>query len=316
MNNELSEILKDCLVIPYSSELIERLQSLCNQYAVSHNIDDNWVARRAILLFSNQKEQSLKKELETAYEDMFGDKVVLPLIVVNALIVYIICQAIDGMYEDADAEFCSMSLMNCVILLNENYGSMPFAKILVGGYGKLQSYMKDTAKNFEVDVEPFSEKLFVDTPQQLISKGFDEDNIKVCKKLAVDAWKYNTIKFLEQYREKSNSYYDYYVVISKIINSIPHIYIYLDVDAVLAYLDNEYDEEECKMISEIFKELINKGVSVESYECESSIILRSLRKDKLVCNLNFMLSKLSKHDFGVYLYYELLMEKIAANGTE
>ena len=316
MNNELSEILKDCLVIPYSSELIERLQSLCNQYAVNHNIDDNWVARQAILLFSNQKEQSLKKEIETAYEDLFGDKIVLPLIVVNALIVYIICQAIDGMYEDADAEFCSMSLMNCVILLNENYGSMPFAKILVGGYGKLQSYMKDTTKNFEVDVEPFSEKLFVATPHQLISEGFDEDNIKVCKKLAVDAWKYNTIKFLEQYRGKSNFYYDYFVAISKIVDSLPYIYTYVNVDAVLAYLDNKYDEEECKTISEICEEMKTKEVSVESCECESSIILRLLKNDKDVSTLNFTESKLSKHDFGVYLYYELLMEKIAAYGTE
>ena len=41
MNNELIEILQGCLVIPYSRETVERLETLCNNYVSNNEIDDN-----------------------------------------------------------------------------------------------------------------------------------------------------------------------------------------------------------------------------------------------------------------------------------
>lgn len=50
---------------------------------------------------------------------------------------------------------------------------------------------------------------------------------------------------------------------------------------------------------------------------KSSILLRLLNQDEDLLDLPFVKTPLSKHDFGVYLFYELLMEKIAGNyGTE
>lgn len=316
MNNELIEILQGCLVIPYSRETVERLETLCNNYVSNNEIDDNWIARCAITLFTRQKDENLKSYMEKAYMEQYDEQITIPSVVVNALMVYMISQAIDNKYEDVDSEFCSMALMNCVILLNGSFESMPFAKYLVGGYGKLQSYMKRMTDKFNVEVNSFSEDLFVESTQNLIDEGLNEELISVCKKLAADSWKYHLIKHLESYRNKNNSYSDYYNVVSHIVISQPYTYLYVDINVALSYLDKEGNADGKKKIREICEELESSGCSVKSCECESSIILRLMGKDEILSNLPFTETKLSKHDFGVYLYYELLMEKITADGTE
>lgn len=308
MKVDLYEMLKGCLIIPYPKEVAERMGKLTADYANQNHVDDNWVARWAISLFCKQKNVELQHYMESQYEELYGERLLFPSSTINALMAYMICQAIDGKYEDADPEYSSIALMNCVILLNGKLGSMPFAEYLLEGYGKLQSYMTQQTEAFEIDATELVDKLFYKPTGELINDGVDEDKIRACKKLAIDAWKYQVVKMLEGYKDTCCSYADCFKILSDVVNSMPYHFLHIDIEQVLKYLYNSGDKVET--ISDITKELIQSGCVFEACECDSSILLRLTNEDDELIALPFMNTDLSKHDFCVYLYYELIMEKI------
>ena len=137
MKADLYDMLKGSLIIPYTEEVVERMEMLTADYAKQYHVDDHWVARWVISLFCRQKNVELKQYMESQYEELYGEHLLFPTSTINALMAYMICQAIDGKYEYADSEYCSMALMNWVVLLNRRISTMPFAEYLLEGDGKL-----------------------------------------------------------------------------------------------------------------------------------------------------------------------------------
>lgn len=88
---------------------------------------------------------------------------------------------------------------------------------------------------------------------------------------------------------------------------MPHEYLSLDLNYVLTNLTCRDSNE--KEIIDIVKELEDNGCPFAQSVSKSSILLRLLNQDEDLLDLPFVKTPLSKHDFGVYLFYELLMEK-------
>ena len=66
MKADLYTMLGECLIIPYSREIAERLEELCDEYAKEQNADDDMVAEWAISLFARIKDTGIKQYLETS----------------------------------------------------------------------------------------------------------------------------------------------------------------------------------------------------------------------------------------------------------
>lgn len=313
MKADLYEMLKGCLIIPYPKEVVERMEKLTFDYATQNHVDDNWVARWTIFLFCKQPNTRLKQYMEAQYEELYGERLLFPASTVNALMAYMICQAISGKYEKADSEYSSIALMNCVILLNGKIGTMPFAEYLLDGYGRLQNYVCKETESFDVDTVEFVEQLF-DMSVDEFNDVDNEEKLAICKKLAIEAWKYNIIKMLEVHKDTSSSYADCYHVLEAVVNSMPYRYLHIDIEQLLKYLCNP--EDKVTTISIIVNELVQEGCVFGACECDSSILLRLTKGDEVLASLPFMNTEISKHDFCVYLYYELIMEKIAEHDGE
>lgn len=313
MKADLYEMLKECLIIPYPKEVVERMEKLTLDYANQNHVDDNWVTRWTIFLFCKQPNAELKQYMEAQYEELYGERLLFPTSTVNALMAYMICQAICGKYENADSEFCSIALMNCVILLNGKIGTMPFAEYLLDGYGKLQNYMCKATEAFDVDTVEFVDQLF-DMSVDEFNDVNSEEKLAICKKLAIDAWKYNIIKMLEVHKDSYCSYAECFHVLMSVVNSMPYCYLHIDIEQLLKYLCNP--EDKVTTISAIVNELVQEGCVFDAPECDSSILLRLTKEDEMLTSLSFMNTEISKHDFCVYLYYELIMEKIAEHDGE
>ena len=56
MKADLYTMLGECLIIPYSREIAERLEEFCDEYAKEQNADDDMVAEWAISLFARIKD--------------------------------------------------------------------------------------------------------------------------------------------------------------------------------------------------------------------------------------------------------------------
>lgn len=314
MKADLYTMLGECLIIPYSREIAERLEELCDEYAKEQNTDDDMVAEWAISLFARIKDTGIKQYLETMYNEKFGESISLPSSTMNALRAYLICNAIDGKYKSADSEYCSMSLMNCVILLNGRLASMPYADYFVERFGKLQKYIQQKSDDLGIETADLARSLFESSESDVVE--LDGNKIVACKKMAWESWKYNVIQMLEdKYSNEHCSYPDIYHALYEVIGKMPHEYLSLDLNYVLTNLIG-YDSNE-KNIVDIVKELEDNGCPFAQSVSKSSILLRLLNQDEDLLDLPFVKTPLSKHDFGVYLFYELLMEKIAGNyGTE
>ena len=310
MKADLYTMLGECLIIPYSREIAERLEELCDEYAKEQSADDEMVAEWVISLFTRIKNIGIKQYLETKYNEKFGESISLPSSTMNALRAYLICSAIDGKYKSADSEYCSMSLMNCVILLNGRLASMPYADYFVERFGMLQRYIKQESDELGLETTDFAKSLFESSESNAVE--LDENKILACKKMAWESWKYNVIQMLkDKYSNGQCSYSDIYHALYGIIDKMPHEYLSLDLNYVLSNLTCRDSNE--KEIVDIVRELKDNGCSFAKSVSKSSILLRLLNKDKDLCDLPFVKTPLSKHDFGVYMFYELLMEKIADN---
>ena len=232
MKADLYEMLKGSLIIPYPKEMVDQMEKLTSDYAKLNHIDNEWVAEWVIALFCKKKNEDLKQFMESQFQEQYEEQVTFPTSTINALMAYMICQAISGTYEDADPEFSSIALMNCVVLLNGRLETMPFAEYLLDGYGKLQAFMRKKTTSLNVDTSEFVDNLFSISVEKFINECCNEESYKSCKKLAIDAWKYKIIQMLEKYKDTHCSYADCYRILSDIVSSIPYRYLYVNLEKV------------------------------------------------------------------------------------
>ena len=122
---------------------------------------------------------------------------------------------------------------------------------------------------------------------------------------------YKRQAIIEKYRKQRTKslYVKVYEYLSEVIEQTNWLFMKNDVKQLLTEIISEEEQKKQATIEGIVNELMKVGVKLpyETLE-ESSLLLKYIKKDPIPVELKN--KRLTVMEFGVYVYYEILLEHI------
>ena len=318
MNLDITKILEGSVAVPYGQEVLDCLESAC----VSYMKDDT----------DYQKLEELTGSFLTGHVSMdFKDAVYSALnesglngMIPDNVLVRLSLHAIGSWFDSEDElgrALRATIFMNYMILKKNHFDSLPNSTYIKEIYQwHLSHYL---SKNDSAETGRKTEwiKIIAEKGQTILKNGISKaEDIKHIQMLAKEASFYRVRLSVEDDSVQSigNPYVRVFKGLKAMTNSMEYPFYNFDLQGVISFLlrpDEEGKGKKRKLasfIDELRKEQ-DCGYEPKKY---SSILLRLICSQdadnlKNVLNMNF-----GVREFAIYLYYELLLEKITQKSSK
>lgn len=302
MEMNLKDMLTDSLVVPFDDEVVEKLEEVCKEYAQSAEVKQV-ISRIAISILTNQPYSEIKCELEGFYSTKFGDTIHLPKCVMRALSAFIIYL----MLENSKDIWYFMAVRNCMVLYHGEFCSMPYPQLFLYIVKHTDRQLEELSMLDDLYEKSFIEKIFKD---ELTTGDLAlDDNKKILKNIARDAWYFRTQKMLKSTSLNGNNLFEkVYQTMNSLVDSMPwELCNQQHVSQIQQMtLKTHQKKVSVRKIVEKTKPVVDEFEALD----DSSILLRVLSNENdELWNTSFMERTMSIKEFALYLYFELLLEK-------
>ncbi|MBO6030464.1 MAG: hypothetical protein J6Q22_03240 [Prevotella sp.] len=307
-STELSRVVNRYLFVPISDDSAEQLHSVAISLAATLTVAEATSYVEAI--FDNRAQTKFVLLFNLKYEDSFDEKIYLPTIVYVVLEVYVLWQALFAVE-------LSENLKRIISLLVRNYSVLK-----KGNWDDLlcQEWIKDLYVYYEahgyktVETVRYTDLLNAVVPKLQWSRtGLDiglKDVYDQLRSLCVAGVKDQVSEYLGSiaFQNVRSPFAKVYLLVDKMVYEWNWKYICKSpVRKIAEALGSEAKKRKklSKIATEISKEITENQVLYPNMP--SSILLRRISNGK-PCNVDDCF--FSALEFGVYLYYELLLESI------
>ena len=310
MGDMLQRMLNEVVVTPYDAKITSQLATVCDAMAEEvsvYNID------RYIQSFVfNKPDWELKKEVEEKYAEMFPEeeKLILPPLFAIVLAQNMTFDAVTNKMVGQDRAVASLILMNYMLYRKGSLTRLILPNHIAEMFFKLDDFIseKDTIGKGD---ELKSIGIILSTPDYLIEHYNQDEVRKEVREMAKMATLYQRQAIIEKYRKQRTKslYVKVYEYLSEVIEQTNWLFMKNDVKQLLTEIISEEEQKKQATIEGIVNELMKVGVKLpyETLE-ESSLLLKYIKKDPIPVELKN--KRLTVMEFGVYVYYEILLEHI------
>lgn len=310
MGDMLQRMLNEVVVTPYDAKITSQLATVCDAMAEEvsvYNID------RYIQSFVfNKPDWELKKEVEEKYAEMFPEeeKLILPPLFAIVLAQNMTFDAVTNKMVGQDRAVASLILMNYMLYRKGSLTRLILPNHIAEMFFKLDDFIseKDTIGKGD---ELKSIGNILSTPDYLIEHYNQDEVRKEVREMAKMATLYKRQAIIEKYRKQRTKslYVKVYEYLSEVIEQTNWLFMKNDVKQLLTEIISEEEQKKQATIEGIVNELMKVGVKLpyETLE-ESSLLLKYIKKGPISVELKN--KRLTVMEFGVYVYYEILLEHI------
>ena len=310
MGDMLQRMLNEVVVTPYDAKITSQLATVCDAMAEEvsvYNID------RYIQSFVfNKPDWELKKEVEEKYAEMFPEeeKLILPPLFAIVLAQKMTFDAVTNKMVGQDRAVASLILMNYMLYRKGSLTRLILPNHIAEMFFKLDDFIseKDTIGKGD---ELKSIGNILSTPDYLIEHYNQDEVRKEVREMAKMATLYKRQAIIEKYRKQRTKslYVKVYEYLSEVIEQTNWLFMKNDVKQLLTEIISEEEQKKQATIEGIVNELMKVGVKLpyETLE-ESSLLLKYIKKGPISVELKN--KRLTVMEFGVYVYYEILLEHI------
>lgn len=308
MKKKLAEILEGAVAIPYSDELLSQLITICRSYSEDNlfiKVDDcslSFITGNVADDFSDYVADALSKN--------DSELTNLPVIVLTRLSLFSVYLTVIEEDDELKQHLYATMFMNAMILAKGRWDSLSNEEVIKDIYNfHIAKYLAKHDTTGDVINSSIIDIIAKD-PTYFNENEFNDSELSDLKILAKDAAFYRCEKMLRN--QKISNIPDPFVRVYNFITELVDSYQYLYYDyEIVAYITKSINgEQKNKMLSNILKDL---DTTKKAINTDTSVILRLLR-DKEVEGSDFLLQrKLSVKEFGLYLYFELLVERMIEN---
>lgn len=310
MGDMLQRMLNEVVVTPYDAKITSQLATVCDAMAEEvsvYNID------RYIQSFVfNKPDWELKKEVEEKYAEMFPEeeKLILPPLFAIVLAQNMTFDAVTNKMVGQDRAVASLILMNYMLYRKGSLTRLILPNHIAEMFFKLDDFIseKDTIGKGD---ELKSIGNILSTPDYLIEHYNQDEVRKEVREMAKMATLYKRQAIIEKYRKQRTKslYVKVYEYLSEVIEQTNWLFMKNDVKQLLTEIISEEEQKKQATIEGIVNELMKVGVKLPYATLEeSSLLLKYIKKDPIPVELKN--KRLTVMEFGVYVYYEILLEHI------
>ena len=306
-SNELRRLLNRHLFVPISEELEGQLKEVVDTQVSEMTAET--VTKYAKAVFQNQVDGTFKNAILTKYKEQYGESLTLPNIVYPILGGYALRQMVHSNAIDANLKAkSSLIVRNYAVIRKGNWDGIICSKWLIDIYNYYGEYSKKKVinnmayNNLLKAVTPKAQ--WTETGLEITEKAVYDQIRSLCASGA--RGKLNGYVGSAEFKSIYSSFTKVYLLVKKMVKEWNWKYISESPVEKLRYALGE-DAKKRKKLGNIVAD-VTAGVTNEQIvkpNEESSLLLARISEGK-----NAMLDEqmFSALEFGVYLYYELLLE--------
>lgn len=304
MNIDLNQILDGATAIPYSDTLISTLDTACHTYKIENELErvDELVVGFVTGIIPNE----FKKHIEEAMREQEFHEIPTNDVLVR-LAQYIVLETILENEDELNKAICASKLMNYMLVTKALKRPIPNADSLLEVYEyHISEYLKD------VDTVPEDIQTDIRTtiPAEDFPLEISEEDADALRLIFKEAELYRIEHWLtsDEIQDIESPFVKVYIGLSKMFDHLAYCFYNIDLKKVIRLLLNNTKKAR-KKLSNIIEELVQSKCEFNANCSETSVILSMIKGKNQVDSGNVMLTI---EEFAVYLYYELLTEKIIA----
>ena len=304
MNIDLNQILDGATAIPYSDTLISTLDTACHTYKIENELErvDELVVGFVTGIIPN----GFKKHIEEAMREQEFHEIPTNDVLVR-LAQYIVLETILENEDELNKAICASKLMNYMLVTKALKRPIPNADSLLEVYEyHISEYLKD------VDTVPEDIQTDIRTtiPAEDFPLEISEEDADALRLIFKEAELYRIEHWLtsDEIQDIESPFVKVYIGLSKMFDHLAYCFYNIDLKKVIRLLLNNTKKTR-KKLSNIIEELVQSKCEFNANCSETSVILSMIKGKNQVDSGNVILNI---EEFAVYLYYELLTEKIIA----
>lgn len=311
MGNLLQRLLNEVVVTPYDPEITSRLESICESMAEEVTVEN--IDRYIASFVFNKPDWEIKKEVEDKYQEMCPEEapLILPPLFAIVLSQNITIEAITRKLDGRNRATASLILMNYMFYRKGSLTRLILPNHITDMYYKLDRYI-DEKDTINIAGEQNHLGDILSKPNYLNEHYNDEDVKREVREMAKMTTLYKRQIIIDKYKKekKKNLFVRVYDYLVEIIDQTKWLFMKNDIKQLLVEVVSEDEQKKQYTIESIVNELIKAKVTMpyENLE-ESSLLLRYIKgHDGIPAELKS--KRLTVMEFGVYVYYELLLEHV------
>lgn len=302
-NLSLMQMLEGATVIPYSEELINSLMEACQSY----KIEDEFarVEELIVAFVTGRIPKQFKSHIHSAMIEQSYDEVLTDDVLVR-LAQYVVLDTIINNEDELKQTICASKLMNYMLTLKALKRSLPNKDIVLKAYNFHLSKYLENVDCLRDDESTGLRSLIPKTQSPLIITPNDWETLRLVFKEA-ELYRIERLLTVDKIQNIENPFVRVYVGLSEMFDHLPYCFYNLDWSRILTLLISNKEDKKRKKLSNIINEILFAGCKYNNVCSESSVILWMIsgKENKLVEDLMLPIK-----EFAIYLYYELLTEKI------
>lgn len=304
MNIDLNQILDGATAIPYSDTLITTLDTACHTYKIDNEFErvDELVVGFVTGIIPNE----FKKHIEKAMQEQEFHEIPTNDVLVR-LAQYIVIETILENKDELNKTICASKLMNYMLVTKALKRPIPNVDSLLKVYEyHISKYLKD--------LDTLPEDIQTDIRATIPGKDFpleiSDDDADALRLIFKEAELYRIEHWLtsDEIQNIESPFVKVYIGLSKMFDHLAYCFYNIDLKKVIRLLLNNTQETR-KKLSNIIEELVESKCEFNANCSETSVILSMIKGKKQVDSGCVVITI---EEFAVYLYYELLIEKIIA----
>lgn len=304
MNIDLNQILDGATAIPYSDTLISTLDTACHTYKIENELErvDELVVGFVTGIIPNEFKKHIKEAMrEQEFHEIPTNDVLV------RLAQYIVLETILENEDELNKAICASKLMNYMLVTKALKRPIPNADSLLEVYEyHISEYLKD------VDTVPEDIQTDIRTtiPAEDFPLEISEEDADALRLIFKEAELYRIEHWLtsDEIQDIESPFVKVYIGLSKMFDHLAYCFYNIDLKKVIRLLLNNTKKTR-KKLSNIIEELVQSKCEFNANCSETSVILSMIKGKNQVDSGNVILNI---EEFAVYLYYELLTEKIIA----
>lgn len=301
----LKEMSQDVLVIPFSDELAESLDSFCSQQAEDITIER--FGELTISFLNRENDEELEEAFETFCKEEGVDDNLSKTAIMPVLAEHIVLKSVEGAESSEERALYSLMLKNALILAVKGNGFVAYTEAISEIFSTYYDFIMDERTFGKEDENNAVTRSLLDSEVETLTEKINEDDGEVLKAIAYDAASYRYQQMVDGIKiDSENLVQSIYEMVEKLVTEAPWKYIDRDPAETIKKILGEAVDTELKL-DEVIDSLYEE--KEEDDLLTTSILMRLIGGDDSDIELSKDV-RFGAAELAVYMYYEMLTEAI------
>lgn len=301
----LKEMSQDVLVIPFSDELAESLDSFCSQQAEDITIER--FGELTISFLNRENDEELEEAFETFCKEEGVDDNLSKTAIMPVLAEHIVLKSVEGAESSEERALYSLMLKNALILAVKGNGFVAYPEAISETFSTYYDFIMDERTFGKEDENHAVTRSLLDSEVETLTEKINEADGEVLKAIAYDAASYRYQQMVEGIKiDSENLVQSIYEMVEKLVTEAPWKYIDRDPAETIKKILGEAVDTELKL-DEVIDSLCEE--KEEDDLLTTSILMRLIGGEDSDIELSRDV-RFGAAELAVYMYYEMLTEAI------